>query len=195
MEELDRSPVADIDHQGGKEIIRQHLTDNQVLLKSMQERLRQSEEHLQVYEQKHSDLEALLAQRNTSYEELLGMSLARPIKGVRRLTFVFTARTAAGVVGEEAVAEIKASFNAQYDSKRGLLEVETSALRRRLESKDEEVTRLQDTIDSQAASIEDLNVSNICFSLSVRCLMYAFLRFQYSGFWPMQMPGCRTGKS
>lgn len=141
----------------------------------MQERLRQSEEHLQVYEQKHSDLEALLAQRNTSYEELLGMSLPPPIKGVRRLTFLCTARTAAGVVGEEAVAEIKASFNAQYDSKRGLLEVETSALRRRLESKDEEVTRLQDTIDSQAASIEDLNVSNICFSLSVRCLMYAFL--------------------
>ncbi|KAJ9093382.1 hypothetical protein QFC21_006412 [Naganishia friedmannii] len=138
LEDLDASSTAEIDYEGGKAIIRQHLTDNQVLLKSMQERLRQSEEHLQVYEQKHGDLENLLAQRNTSYEELL-------------------ARNATGVVGDEAVAEIKASFNAQYDSKRGLLEVETSALRRRLESKDEEAARLQDTIDSQAASIEDLN--------------------------------------
>lgn len=38
------------------------------------------------------------------------------------------------------------------------MEVETSALRRRLEGKEEELIRLQTTIDSQTASIEDLNV-------------------------------------
>lgn len=36
--------------------------------------------------------------------------------------------------------------------------METSALRRRLEGKEEELIRLQTTIDSQTASIEDLNV-------------------------------------
>jgi kinesin family protein 5 len=45
----------------------------------------------------------------------------------------------------------------QYESKQGLLEVETSALRKRLESKEEELARLQDTIESQTASIDDLN--------------------------------------
>ncbi|KAJ9120965.1 hypothetical protein QFC22_002901 [Naganishia vaughanmartiniae] len=165
LEALDAPSNTEIDYEAGKEIIRQHLTDNQVLLKSMQERLRQSEEHLQLYEQKHSDLENLLAQRNASYEQLLGMSLVRGVES-NGTDLSTIARNAAGVVGDEAVAEIKASYNAQYDSKRGLLEVETSALRRRLESKDEEVTRLQDTIDSQAGSIEDLNVSQYAFLMS-----------------------------
>lgn len=53
--------------------------------------------------------------------------------------------------------DLQASFKAQYESKQGLLEVETSALRKRLESKEEELARLQDTIESQTASIDDLN--------------------------------------
>jgi hypothetical protein len=36
--------------------------------------------------------------------------------------------------------------------------VETSALRKRLEGKEEELARLQDTIEGQTASIADLNV-------------------------------------
>ncbi|KAJ9111106.1 hypothetical protein QFC19_001305 [Naganishia cerealis] len=141
LDELDRSSTDAVDYQEGREIIRQHLTDNQVLLRSMQERVRRTEEHLQLYEQKHNDLEHLLTQRNTSYEELLGTSLIPLQQGEK----------------QKETNLHDASFNAQYDSKRGLLEVETSALRRRLEAKDEEVARLEDTIDSQAASIEDLN--------------------------------------
>lgn len=56
------------------------------------------------------------------------------------------------------VAISQASFKAQYESRQGLLEVETSALRKRLESKEEELSRLEDTIEGQRASIEDLNV-------------------------------------
>jgi hypothetical protein len=43
-----------------------------VLVKGLEDRLRRTEEHLQLYERKHEDLEAVLAERNTAYEELLG---------------------------------------------------------------------------------------------------------------------------
>lgn len=55
-----------------RDTIRQYLAENQVLVKGLQDRLRRTEEHLQLYERKHEDLEAVLAERNTAYEELLG---------------------------------------------------------------------------------------------------------------------------
>lgn len=153
-----------------RDMVRHHLAENQALLRGLQDRLRQTEGHLEMYEQKREDLEAVLAQRNTAYEELLGRCVCAAICTSADPTI---ARQSSGLVGSEVIAEIKvrscpssqivltplqASFKAQYESKQGLLEVETTALRRRLEGKEEELIRLQTTIDSQTATIEDLNV-------------------------------------
>ncbi|GHJ84108.1 hypothetical protein NliqN6_0510 [Naganishia liquefaciens] len=135
---VDSSSVDTLGQDQIRDMVRHHLAENQALLRGLQDRLRQTEGHLELYEQKREDLEAVLAQRNSAYEELL-------------------ARQSSELVGTEVIAEIKASLKAQYESKQGLLEVETLALRRRLEGKEEELIRLQTTIDSQTASIEDLN--------------------------------------
>lgn len=63
-----------------RDTIRHHLAENQALVKGLQDRLRRTEEHVELYKQKHEDLEAVLTQRNTAYEELLGKRLC-PLDG------------------------------------------------------------------------------------------------------------------
>jgi kinesin family protein 5 len=54
----------------------------------------------------------------------------------------------------------QAQFEAQYASKQSLIEVEGSALRKRIEHQEDEMVKLHDTIGDQAASIDNLNVSD-----------------------------------
>jgi chromosome segregation ATPase len=85
-------------------MIRHHLAENQALLRGLQDRLRRTEGHLEMYEQKREDLEAVLAQRNTAYEELLGEWM--PCSSALQLTRS-AARQSSGLVGTEVIAEIK----------------------------------------------------------------------------------------
>lgn len=89
-------------------MIRHHLAENQALLRGLQDRLRRTEGHLEMYEQKREDLEAVLAQRNTAYEELLGKLI--PWSGALQL-MRSVARQSSGLVGTEVIAEIKVRFS------------------------------------------------------------------------------------
>lgn len=62
----------------------------------------------------------------------------------------------AGLLDPDSLAELKA----QAMAKQSALDLECTELRKRVSARDDEVARLQDTIEDQAASIDNLNVSD-----------------------------------
>jgi CRP-like cAMP-binding protein len=101
---VDSSSVDTLGQDQIRDMVRHHLAENQALLRGLQDRLRQTEGHLELYEQKREDLEAVLAQRNSAYEELLGRSLVPPSGS---LLIHHAARQSSELVGTEVIAEIK----------------------------------------------------------------------------------------
>ena len=55
-----------------RELIRAHLAENQELVRSLQERLRQHQEEGEMQAKRRTEVERLLSKRDAAYEELLG---------------------------------------------------------------------------------------------------------------------------
>jgi kinesin family protein 5 len=54
-----------------KEVIRGHMTENQDLVRELQDRLRVAQEEADVQIRRRTDVEKMLVKRETAYEELL----------------------------------------------------------------------------------------------------------------------------
>lgn len=57
-----------------RELIRAHLAENQELVRSLQEKLRQHQEESEIQAKRRTEVERLLSKRDAAYEELLGES-------------------------------------------------------------------------------------------------------------------------
>lgn len=143
-----------------RETIRRHLADNQGIVRDLQDRLRRSQEDLELQEQQKDQLEQLLSQRDAAYDKLIGTF--KLIQSSRR-HIAYQAALSNNIAQRSAefagADEIKAQFEAQYTAKQSILEGEGVTLRKRLNAKEEDIGRLQGTIDEQLGEIDDLRVS------------------------------------
>lgn len=121
-----------------RDLIRKHLFDSQSASSQLQDRLRQAQEDIEMLNQGRSELEELLAERGAAYEDLL-------------------AQQSAGLLDAHAIAELKTQYESQASAKENILELECAELRKRIGSREDEITRLQKTIEDQNAGIENLN--------------------------------------
>jgi len=71
----DSSSTADLGAQT-RELIRAHLAENQELVRTLQEKLRQHQEESEIQAKRRTEVERLLAKRDAAYEELLGELIA-----------------------------------------------------------------------------------------------------------------------
>ncbi len=141
-----------------RETIRRHLADNQGIIRDLQDRSRRSQEDLELLEQRKDEMEDLLAQREAAYEELLS-SRTVEFSGADDLKVSSANGKSSSPPVADSVRIPQAQYDAQYAAKQTMLEGECTSLRKRLNAKEDELNRLQATIEDQAASAEDMNVS------------------------------------
>ncbi|ORX39658.1 putative kinesin [Kockovaella imperatae] len=129
-----------------KELIKTHLAENQDLVRDLKERLRMSQEEVDVQGKRRAEVEKMLAKRDQAYEELLDKTASSQ---------------------SVAVADIKAQFEARYHAQEEMLRNEVASLSEHLENRSAEMRRLQNTIESYKLSNEELNRALSAASSSV----------------------------
>ncbi|KIR37533.1 kinesin [Cryptococcus deuterogattii 99/473] len=119
-----------------RELIRTSLAESQDAMRGLQERLRLACEEQDMQVKRRSELEKMLEKRDAAFEELLE-------------------KTASGQ--SISFAEIKSSLETKYSSREELLRTEISTLSDHVESRAQDVRRLQSTVESYKLSNEELN--------------------------------------
>lgn len=135
-----------------RELIRMSLAESQDAMRGLQERLRLACEEQDMQVKRRSELEKMLEKRDAAFEELLGECLG-PC-----LIYMLTDNTDKTASDQGlSLAEIKSSLETKYSSREELLRSEISTLSDHVESRTEDVRRLQSTVESYKLSNEELN--------------------------------------
>lgn len=135
-----------------RELIRTSLAESQDAMRGLQERLRLACEEQDMQMKRRSELEKMLEKRDSAFEELLGECLGACLK----CTLTVNAEKTASGQGI-SFAEIKSSLEDKYSSREELLRTEISTLSDHVESRAQDVRRLQSTVESYKLSNEELN--------------------------------------
>ena len=118
------------------DLIRTHLTENQAMVRELQDRLRMAQDDAELQTKRRGEVEKMLIKRETAYEELLD-------------------RTASSQ--NMAIEDIKTEFEAKYNDQEDRLKGDITVLNEQVESKESEIERLKGTIDEYKVSVEELN--------------------------------------
>jgi kinesin family protein 5 len=137
-----------------KELIRVHLTENQDLVRELQDRLRVAQEEAEHQSRRRTDVEKMLLKRDTAYEELLDKTASSQNMAVEDIKVRHQSCDNGGVSAQLIMQkELQARFTDQEER----LKAEISTLDEQLGSKAAEIDRLKGTIDEYKVSIEELN--------------------------------------
>lgn len=135
-----------------RELIRTSLAESQDAMRGLQERLRLAGEEQDMQVKRRSELEKMLEKRDAAFDELLGECMGACLK----YTLTVNAEKTASGQGL-SFAEIKSSLETKYSSREELLRTEISTLSDHVESRAQDVRRLQSTVESYKLSNEELN--------------------------------------
>lgn len=135
-----------------RELIRTSLAESQDAMRGLQERLRLAGEEQDMQVKRRSELEKMLEKRDAAFEELLGECMDACLK----YTLTVNAEKTASGQGLP-FAEINSSLETKYSSREELLRTEISTLSDHVESRAQDVRRLQSTVESYKLSNEELN--------------------------------------
>ncbi|RSH95610.1 hypothetical protein EHS25_000702 [Saitozyma podzolica] len=118
-----------------KDLIRSSLAENQEAIRDLQERLRLSQEDADMQAKRKAEVEKMLGKRNAAYEELLEKTASSQSEAI----------------------DIKAQYEARYQSQQEMLQGEIDAMKEHAESRAAEIRRLQATVESYKLSNDELN--------------------------------------